>query len=67
MTRQVNEGLLVRYQSSDGTELVGRYRIDGGTIVVTADGRQLRTQLGSTPPKAMAELLIRELVRLRPR
>ena len=57
----------IRVSGPDGKELSGTYTVIGGVITVTAEnGRQLRTQLGSTPAEAIAKILLRELARRKP-
>jgi hypothetical protein len=54
----------IRVVGADGKEISGTYTVIGGVITVTAEsGRQLRTQLGGTPPEAVAKILLRELAR----
>jgi hypothetical protein len=57
----------IQYKDADGKEISGTYRIDGGAIVVTGTvGHRLKTQLGRTPPEAMAKILLRELTQKNP-
>ncbi len=57
----------IRASGTDGKEISGTYTVIGGVITVTAEnGRQLRTQLGSTPAEAVARILLRELERQKP-
>ncbi len=54
----------IRVVGADGKEISGTYTVIGGVITVTAEnGRQLRTQLGATPPETLAKILLRELAR----
>jgi len=54
----------IRVAGADGKEISGTYTVIGGVITVTAaNGRQLRTQLGATPPETLAKILLRELAR----
>jgi hypothetical protein len=64
----VSADIEVWCEDENGNQLSGSYTVIGSVITVTAaNGRRLRTQLGSTPAEAMAKSLLRELARKRRR
>lgn len=46
----------------DGKEYFAYYHVEGSTIFVSANFREMRTQLGSSPPKTLARMLLCEMI-----
>lgn len=46
----------------NGKEYSGYYYVEGKTIVVSANLRNMKTQLGSSPAPTLARILLREMI-----